>query len=69
MLTADVRDAPPAEAVAYWRAAGWSEERIAEEAAKGWGRFAAMVSPVPVGHRPHAGRRRDRGSARGPGGW
>ncbi len=48
MLTADVRDAPPAEAGAYQRAAGWSEARIAEEAAKGWGRFAAMVSPVPV---------------------
>jgi len=48
MLTTDVREAPPVEAVAYWRAAGWSEERIAEEAAKGWGRFAAMVSPVPV---------------------
>ena len=48
MLTTDVREAPPAEAVAYWRAAGWSEERIAGEAAKGWGRFAAMVSPIPV---------------------
>jgi glyoxylase-like metal-dependent hydrolase (beta-lactamase superfamily II) len=48
MLTTDVRDAPPAEAFAYWRAAGWSEERIGAEAAKGWGRFAAMVSPIPV---------------------
>jgi glyoxylase-like metal-dependent hydrolase (beta-lactamase superfamily II) len=48
MLTADVRDAPPREAIAYWRAAGWSEERIAEESAKGWGRFSAWVSPVPV---------------------
>ena len=48
MLTTDVREAPPAEAIAYWRAAGWSEERIAEEAAKGWGRFASVVSPVPV---------------------
>jgi glyoxylase-like metal-dependent hydrolase (beta-lactamase superfamily II) len=48
MLTTDVREAPPAEAVAYWRAAGWSEERIAAEAAKGWGRFASVVSPVPV---------------------
>jgi glyoxylase-like metal-dependent hydrolase (beta-lactamase superfamily II) len=48
MLTTDIRDEPPPEAFAYWRAAGWSEERIAEEAAKGWGRFAAMVSPVPV---------------------
>lgn len=48
MLTADVRETPPPEAAAYQRAAGWSEARISEEAAKGWGRFAAMVSPVPV---------------------
>jgi glyoxylase-like metal-dependent hydrolase (beta-lactamase superfamily II) len=49
MLTADIRDTPPPEAGAYQRAAGWSEERIGEEATKGWGRFAAIVSPVPVG--------------------
>lgn len=48
MLTSDVRDAPPPEAFAYWRAAGWSEERIAAEAEKGWGRFASVVSSVPV---------------------
>jgi glyoxylase-like metal-dependent hydrolase (beta-lactamase superfamily II) len=48
MLTADIRDAPPREAVAYWRAAGWSEERIAAEQAKGWGRFASIVTAVPV---------------------
>jgi glyoxylase-like metal-dependent hydrolase (beta-lactamase superfamily II) len=48
MLTSDVRDTPPADAMAYWRAAGWSEDRIAEEAAKGWGRFASIVSPMPV---------------------
>ncbi|HEV2080303.1 MAG TPA: MBL fold metallo-hydrolase [Allosphingosinicella sp.] len=48
MLTADIRDAPPPEALAYWRAAGWDEERIESEAAKGWGRFASVVSPVPV---------------------
>ena len=48
MLTSDVRDAPPREALAYWRAAGWSEERIAAESAKGWGRFASLVTPVPV---------------------
>jgi hypothetical protein len=49
MLTADIRDAPPREAIAYWRAvAGWDEERIAAEAKKGWGRFSALVSPVPV---------------------
>ncbi|MGQ0559438.1 MAG: MBL fold metallo-hydrolase [Sphingosinicella sp.] len=51
MLVADVRPEPPAEALAAWRAAGWSEEEIAREAGKGWGRFAAIVSPVPVGHR------------------
>ncbi|MBV8687802.1 MAG: MBL fold metallo-hydrolase [Alphaproteobacteria bacterium] len=50
MLTTDVRADPPREAVAYWRAAGWSEPRIAAEAEKGWGRFAAWVSPVPVGY-------------------
>ena len=50
MLTTDVRDAPPPEAEAYQRAAGWSEARIAEEKAKGWGRFASVVSPVPVSH-------------------
>lgn len=48
MLAADVRDAPPAEALAFWRMAGWDEARIAAEAAKGWGRFSAAISPVPV---------------------
>jgi glyoxylase-like metal-dependent hydrolase (beta-lactamase superfamily II) len=31
--------------------AGWSEEAIAEEETKGWGRFASVVSPVPVSFR------------------
>ena len=48
MLTSDIRDAPPTEALTYWRTAGWSEERIEAEEAKGWGRFASVVSPVPV---------------------
>lgn len=48
MLSADVRDAPPREAIDHWRAAGWEEERISAEAAKGWGRFAAVVTPIPV---------------------
>ena len=48
MLTADVRDTPPAEAISYWRAAGWDEQRIESEAEKGWGRFSSAVSPVPV---------------------
>lgn len=49
MLAIDVRDVPPPEAEAFWRAAGWDEERIAAERARGWGRFASVVSPVPVG--------------------
>jgi glyoxylase-like metal-dependent hydrolase (beta-lactamase superfamily II) len=49
MLAADVRDAPPAEALASWRATGWSDERIEAEARKGWGRFASVVSPIPIG--------------------
>ena len=48
MLTSDVRDAPPPEAIDYWRGAGWEEQRIRDEEAKGWGRFSAVVSPVPV---------------------
>ena len=48
MLTADVRDAPPDEALGYWRATGWTDERIEAEKAKGWGRFSSVVSPVPV---------------------
>jgi glyoxylase-like metal-dependent hydrolase (beta-lactamase superfamily II) len=48
LLSSDVREAPPAEAIAYWRSAGWDEARIEAEAAKGWGRFASMVSPIPV---------------------
>ena len=51
MLTADVRPEPPAEAIRAWRAAGWSEERIATEAGSGWGRFAQIVSAVPVSYR------------------
>ncbi len=50
MLTTDVRDTPPPEAGAYQRAAGWDEERMAAEAGKGWGRFASVVSPVPLSY-------------------
>ncbi|MDT9598319.1 MBL fold metallo-hydrolase [Sphingosinicella rhizophila] len=48
MLLVDVRESPPREALAFWRAAGWDEGRIEAEAARGWGRFAEVVSPVPV---------------------
>jgi glyoxylase-like metal-dependent hydrolase (beta-lactamase superfamily II) len=48
LLSSDVRNVPPSEAIDYWRGAGWDETRIEAEAAKGWGRFASVVSPVPV---------------------
>jgi glyoxylase-like metal-dependent hydrolase (beta-lactamase superfamily II) len=50
MLASDVRDTPPEEAAAYWRAAGWDEARIESERAKGWGRFASVVAPIPVSY-------------------
>jgi glyoxylase-like metal-dependent hydrolase (beta-lactamase superfamily II) len=50
MLTADVRDAPPAEAIAQSVAAGWSEAQVEAMRARGWGSFAKIVSPLPAGH-------------------
>ena len=50
MLCADIRDAPPAAAIAQAVAAGWSEEQIEPMKAQGWSRFANVVSPLPVGH-------------------
>ncbi len=51
LLSADARDRPPPEALRYWRAAGWDEARIAREEAKGWGRFASVVTPLPHSYR------------------
>lgn len=50
MLASDVRETPPPEAAAYLRAAGWDEARIESERAKGWGRFASVVAPIPVSY-------------------
>ena len=49
MLTLDGRDSPPQEDLACRRAAGWSEERIAEASTKPWRFFASAVSPIPLG--------------------
>jgi glyoxylase-like metal-dependent hydrolase (beta-lactamase superfamily II) len=48
MLALDARDAPPPEATVYRRAAGWSEDRIAEAQLKPWNFFASAVSPIPT---------------------
>ncbi len=50
MLTTDVRDAPPAEAIAAMVAAGYDDAQVDRARAQGWGSFARIVAPLPVGH-------------------
>ena len=50
MLVADVREEPPAEAIAQLKGAGWTAAQIDQSRARGWGNFARIVSPPPVGH-------------------
>ncbi len=49
MLTLDVRDAPPEEAVAFAIRAGWPEAAVAEMRAKPWGTFNKVISTLPAG--------------------
>jgi glyoxylase-like metal-dependent hydrolase (beta-lactamase superfamily II) len=49
-MSLDVRDVPPAEAIRFWRAAGWDEGRIARMTARGWRRVSQIVSPVPASY-------------------
>lgn len=51
MLTTDVRDEFPPEALAIQRGAGWGDDVLAQQSAKGWGRFARMLFPLPIGYR------------------
>ncbi|RHW18884.1 MBL fold metallo-hydrolase [Sphingomonas gilva] len=51
MLAADARDEVPAEMQAFWRAAGWDDAQIAAASARGWGRIAQMIAPLPLGYR------------------
>jgi glyoxylase-like metal-dependent hydrolase (beta-lactamase superfamily II) len=50
MLILDARDSPPPEAIAFWRSAGWSDDRIARVSAAGWRRFGRIVSPLPTSY-------------------
>ncbi len=50
MLMGDVRDVPPPEAAAMHVAAGWSEEQVAAEESKGWGRFSSVIFPLPISY-------------------
>lgn len=47
MLEADRREAPPKEAIAAWRSAGWNEAQIALATSAGWGRFSTIISLLP----------------------
>jgi glyoxylase-like metal-dependent hydrolase (beta-lactamase superfamily II) len=49
-MTLDLRDAPPAEAIRFWRSAGWSEDRIVRMSAAGWRRIAGIVAPLPASY-------------------
>ena len=48
MLTSDIQDAPPKEAIALRKFNGYSEERLAKFAKQGWGNFARAVSRLPI---------------------
>lgn len=51
LLRADAADAPPPEALSYWRLAGWTDEQVGNAAARGWRFFATYVSPIPARYR------------------
>lgn len=50
LMMADRRDDLPDEAVAQLIGAGWSAAQLERRRAEGWGRFATMVAPLPLGH-------------------
>lgn len=50
MLRADVREAPPEDAIEQMRFAGWDEARLETFRQRGWGNFARMVADIPIGH-------------------
>ncbi len=49
MLTLDVRDTPPDEAIAFSVRAGWPDATVATLRARNWGMFGKMISPMPAG--------------------
>lgn len=49
MLSADARDEVPEEQIAFWRAAGWSEEQVAKAEKGGFSRFGKMIARLPLG--------------------
>ena len=50
MLSADARPEVPEEQVAFWRGAGWDDERIATASKGGFSNFAKMIARLPLGY-------------------
>lgn len=47
MLTLDVSDSPPEQAVGFYARAGWPAASVEAFRGKGWGRFSLVVSRLP----------------------
>lgn len=47
MLTLDIADAPPEQAVTFYEAAGWPEVALETFRSRGWGQFSKAVSRMP----------------------
>jgi len=54
-LSLDVAEEPPEEVIAFLRRAGLPEDMIEAQRRAGWGNFAKLVAPLPVGYRRIAG--------------
>ncbi|MFQ5346654.1 MAG: MBL fold metallo-hydrolase [Rhodothalassiaceae bacterium] len=54
-LQLDVRPEPPGEVIAFARRAGLDEAMLAAQRRGGWGNYAKIVAPLPVGYRRLAG--------------
>jgi glyoxylase-like metal-dependent hydrolase (beta-lactamase superfamily II) len=50
MLSSDVREDVPPEALALQRSAGWDEDVLEQLAQKGWGRFGRMLFQMPISY-------------------
>jgi glyoxylase-like metal-dependent hydrolase (beta-lactamase superfamily II) len=50
LLCADVRDTPPADALKFFRQAGWKASWVDALYKAGWGNFAKVVWDLPIGY-------------------
>ncbi len=50
VLTLDLAAEPPEAAISFYARAGWPAEAVDRMKAQGWGRFASIVSRLPIGY-------------------